>query len=174
MPSLLPSWCLLVIGVVVLLSSTSLLMSFSLVEPLMLIRAPLHGWVDGQLALSHLHNSSHTCTFNKHAHKFWCSFAYTLHLIISFDTHLYFFSASVRRNKLCYSSTDSEIFPIIKCWFRFATDRDADRKKREPSKRRSRLSLQWLRKDSVTLNNVEIFKKMLKHLHDNISFWFQN
>ncbi|XP_062576465.1 uncharacterized protein LOC134238352 isoform X2 [Saccostrea cucullata] len=39
--------------------------------------------------------------------------------------------ATIRKNRLCATSTDSEIAVIAKDWFRFAGDRDGGRKKRE-------------------------------------------
>ena len=42
---------------------------------------------------------------------------------------------TVRKNRLTGSATDSEIEAVAKDWFRFASDRDGGRKKRENKKR---------------------------------------
>ncbi|XP_061177645.1 uncharacterized protein LOC133186405 [Saccostrea echinata] len=42
---------------------------------------------------------------------------------------------TVRKNRLTAAATDSEICTIIKDWFRFASDREGGRKKREERKR---------------------------------------
>ncbi|XP_062597855.1 uncharacterized protein LOC134259266 isoform X2 [Saccostrea cucullata] len=42
---------------------------------------------------------------------------------------------TVRKNRLCPSATDAEIFDVAKTWFRFASDRDGGRKKREEKKK---------------------------------------
>jgi hypothetical protein len=40
-----------------------------------------------------------------------------------------YFTATVRKNRLCSSATDAGIFDVAKTWFRFASDRDGGRKK---------------------------------------------
>ena len=50
-----------------------------------------------------------------------------------------YFTATVRKNRLCSSATDAEIFDVAKTWFRFASDRDGDgRKGREKKERKGR------------------------------------
>lgn len=44
---------------------------------------------------------------------------------------------TVRKNRLCPSATDAEIYSIAKDWFRFASDRDGGRKRRAEKKRLS-------------------------------------
>lgn len=49
-------------------------------------------------------------------------------------------TATVRKNRLCSSATDSEIFEVAKNWFRFASDRDGGRKKREEKKKEKEMT----------------------------------
>jgi hypothetical protein len=44
----------------------------------------------------------------------------------------------LRKNKLCCTATDAEISSLIKDWFRYAGDREGEKKERRKKKRKSR------------------------------------
>lgn len=63
-------------------------------------------------------------------------------------------TATVRKNRLCSSATDLEIFEVAKNWFRFASDRDGGRKKREEKKKEKEMTDQQSVEDQTDRKSV--------------------
>lgn len=77
-----------------------------------------------------------------------------------------YFTGTVRKNRLTASATDSEIYNITKDWFRFASDREWGRKKREARKKMNEEKRKESEKEGNSNEALLKYVKLVKNNYD--------